>query len=213
MNERESWADRQLRAAIMARSLAAAAAPVERRKKLTVEVQQRVDLARKAYNPGWITGGSTDSRGGVPLQVVLKPVEVIKPPVVYPKSFLPETIVPQLVAHPTIPLGVGGLPFTPYPATLVQLVSGAVLGSMIVTIGRRLILTMGMTGLEFLSGELSAMVRLAQKDAGVQVKFHTGKGYGRGKYVRIRPAGGGAGDDDADPYHDPDDGAWWQFWA
>lgn len=44
----------------------------------------------------------------------------------------------------------------------------------------------------------------------ISVRVHTGRGAGRGRYMRIRGEGGELADDDADPYDQPSE--WWEFW-
>ncbi len=208
MAEGQSWAERQERAAFMARSLAGASAvraghTVEQKKKLWQDSQKRIDRVRKATRRHYLQTPTVPT-------VVMKPVVVPELPLVdlIPDTFLPVTIIPEAVAEPTAAWGSGGIPFTYAPMSAV-LVSAAV-GAMVLTVGRRLLLTMAMTGLEF---GLQQVMLYQKGYPGLNVRFHTGKGAGRGRYVRPRPEGGGFPDDDADPHQSYTNPEKQEFWA
>lgn len=84
---------------------------------------------------------------------------------------------------------------------------GTTIGALMVMVGKSVVAQMAMAGAEQFA---DSRFQRTLANRGVSVRFHTGRGPGKGNYKRTRPEGGSFADDDADPHDPPSD--WWAFW-
>ncbi len=121
----------------------------------------------------------------VPPVVVIEPVE--KPPVILPPipDMTPDTIVPPVYEDPipvALPLPpVGKMPPTRPPPTIVMAAGAGGLGTFMVYVGRRLVLTMAAALGTQLGKNAGAMLVGAvnkQLFRGTAIRFHTGQSFG-----------------------------------
>ncbi len=197
-----SWLERQEKAAQYAYSLAAASV-----QKYPDNVKKDMLKDAKAKVSKFQVNTNKPKKNVLP-PVVLKAVEavVVPPAALIPETFIPYTIVPEGLSVPTAALGDGGIPWTYAPMSFVAL--PAILGALVVSYGRKLVIQMAMVGIEYAGQQI-----LTQRgDPSVHVRWHTGKGEGRGRYVRPRPADGSHGDDDADPHQNYQNPGAMEYW-
>ncbi len=145
-------------------------------------------------------------------KVVLVAQKIIPPVQFPPRSQTLYAIVPDEVEFPTITLPLPELSDTrPAPWSIGPLGMSIpflndVVGTLMVMVGSKMVAALAtkmtgssVSGLEYTVGGNNIRMRL-----------HTGRGHGRGGYVRPRGEGGELPDDDADPYDQPSE--WWEFW-
>lgn len=94
--------------------------------------------------------------------------------------------------------------YSAFPATLPEAVAmGAGVGSMLIMRGASIIAAFAyMAEVGFIAGSVKH-----ELDRGYKVLKRTGRGHGRGRYVRLRGSSGAVPGDDADPYEE--DGSKW----
>lgn len=180
------------------------------------EIKRQEETSKRKRKYGRVTGrytGPGEMVRTAPI-MVMQPVEVVQKLPPSPEELFATTIIPFELRNPTAELvgqegGGSGRPWTTAP----QLLAPAVIGALLVTQGKQLLLAIAVSGV----GELGAMymrqITKAGLKRGTQVRFRTGKGEGRGRYVRPRPEGGEMAGNDADPYDNPDDFSWFQPWT
>lgn len=147
--------------------------------------------------------------------MILRPVLVPPPAIVdVPTALSSYSLIPKSVAIPTATMVDALIPgrnvpygWTTAPASSL-IVIAPVIGAMMVMIGKRVAVSMAMIGLEYAGQQLIS--QYGPGSNGVNVRFHTGKGHGRGAYQRLRPEGGEIPQDDADPYDPLSE--WDKFW-
>jgi len=144
-------------------------------------------------------------------QTALKPTVIIPVPAASPSSIMPTTIVPIQVAQPTGGMGGSRVPWTMGPeASLVAFAAAIPLGTLLIQLGRTVIAQIALMGMEEAGQRLLGMSHRGD----VKIRAHTGKSGGdKTSYVRPRGEGGEMPPSDADPYAEPDDDSWWQFWT
>lgn len=148
--------------------------------------------------------------------VMLKPVEVVVPVVPFPEDLFAATIIPITIAQPTVDLvsalNTGsGVPWTTGPSSM--LIAPVAVGAMLVVIGRRVLIAMAMGAAEAGIGQVFRTITAEGKKRGVDIKFRTGKGEGRGRYLRPRGPGGEMAGQDADPYDNGDGFSIFEPWT
>lgn len=83
---------------------------------------------------------------------------------------------------------------------------GTVLGAIVIQSAKTVLASIAVSEVENWAGRQSYNVM----GRNISVRVHTGRGAGRGNYMRLRGKGGEISDDDADPYDQPSE--WWEFW-
>ncbi len=148
-----------------------------------------------------------------PAPEVLTVMRVIPAIVEPPRTQAIASIIPTVVEFPTAKL-VGnynsgtstGIPWSANPSAMGLPFVKEAIGTLMVMIGTQMVAAMAsriagtsISGVEYTTGRQD-----------VRLRVNTGKGPGRGRYIRPRGEGGEFSDDDADPYEQPSD--WWEFW-
>lgn len=148
---------------------------------------------------------------GAPEVLVVQ--KVIPPIVEPPRSQAIASIIPTVVEHPTATLVGGfnsgegvGVPWSINPSIMGLPFVKEAIGTLLVMIGSQVVAAMASR----IAGTSVSGVAYTVGRADVRLRVNTGKGAGRGRYVRPRGEGGELPDDDADPYEQPSD--WWEFW-
>lgn len=144
---------------------------------------------------------------------VLSTVKATAAVVQTPRSQALYELVPTATEFPTAKL-VGavnpvlgtGIPWSSNPMAMGVPFFNDVIGTIMVMIGTRMVAAMAAK----VSGSDISGVEYTVGQANVRLRHHTGRGAGRGAYVRPRAEGGASPDDDADPYEQPSE--WWEFW-
>ncbi len=149
----------------------------------------------------------------LPVVKALTVEEVIPAIVEIPRSETIYNLIPTPVEYPTAKL-VGSvdvgpareIPWTTNPVAVGLPFIGTILGTLVMMIGNQVVAALASKiGNVDMSG-----VQYTVSSPGVRIRLHTGKGAGRGRYVRPRGEGGELSDDDADPYDQPSE--WYEFW-
>ncbi len=81
-----------------------------------------------------------------------------------------------------------------------------VIGSIVVMAGKQVLASIATSEIEAWSGRQSFNVM----GRNIRVRVHTGKGPGKGRYLRLRGEGGQLPNDEAEPFDSPS--RWWYFW-
>ncbi len=135
-----------------------------------------------------------------------------------PEEVGPRTIIPVVVASPTAKLvseqnGTGyGSPWTTGPRSS-MLLAPVILGTMLVTVGKRVLLAVAYAGAQEVGQRLLYQATSDGIKRNLKMMFRTGRGPGRGRYVRPRPASGEMAGQDSDPYDNENDFAWFNPWT
>ncbi len=157
----------------------------------------------------------------IPLQPAVPVVQYHNPPEIAASY----TVIPTVVAHPTATLvgGQGGMgsgqPFDIMPRNITVLPGLAAVGAILILVGTEVIVSIAVQSAGSLVDSLLYSIGGGPRARNAKVRFHTGKGFGRGQYLRIRSPGannpppGGAipNEQNTDPSEDSNS-KWYNPW-
>lgn len=183
-------------------------------------VKQKKEVAKKRERKKKVARyleKSKKARAAVEVETrVLKPakpvVVYIEPPPVHLASY---QVTPVATAQPTIAI-VNTQPWGIMPRSNRTLPALAGLGAILILVGTEVIVSIAVQGVQSL---VDSLLYTISGNRNVKVRFHTGKGFGRGQYLRIRAPGehneppGGAvpNEQNTDPAEDHNS-RWYEFW-
>lgn len=184
----------------------------DERKRKAERVKQQI---KRAVEPShsYFDDVSTDP------VVVLEPKTIVIPTPPLPEELFPVTIIPIEIEAPTAKVvGIAddgwngrGMPWTTGPRSM--LLIAPVMGALLIAQGKKVLIAVALTGIEYYGSQLLNQVTQEGKQRGIHAIWRTGKGEGRGRYVRPRPEGGEFAGQDADPYDNPKDFSWLEPWT
>ncbi len=185
------------------------------------EVERSVERSKRQmeyYSRPVATGVEGFVSIETPASYALQEVELVPPVMPKPEEIGPSTIVPRDIAQPTARLigdnGDGmGSPWTTGPRAHSVVFIAPVMGAMLVTMGKRVLLAIAYAGAQEVGQRLLYQATRDGIDRNVKAIFRTGKGHGRGRYVRPRPASGEMAGQDSDPYDNEDSFRWFNPWT
>ncbi len=192
-----------------------------RPKRTTDERKRKADRVRqqmrRTVEPLHAVGGD-DVWTSDPV-VVLEPKVIVTPTPPLPEELFPVTLIPIELEAPTAKLtgladgrlGGEGMPWTTGPPSL--LLVAPVIGALLISQGKKVLIAMALSGIEYAGMQLLNQVTLEGKRRGIRTEWRTGKGPGRGRYLRPRPESGEMAGNDSDPYDNPKEFSLFDPWT
>lgn len=189
----------------------------KRRHEITRAVQKKAKVSRKKKITTFaesVRRKRGQAREATPVRV-MKTVVAVPPVVLPPRSQGLYNLVPKATEYPTAkmvgntnPVAGTGIPWSINPMAVGIPFVKEIIGTLFMMIATDVVAQFAskISGSDMMG--LSYNVKAGRSM--VRVRVDTGRGPGRGRYVRPRAEGGEQPDDDADPYEQPSE--WWEFW-